>query len=111
MMRIGALRHRVTLEAPTTVPDGRGTYTQTWEPLVPAQVWAAVEPATPRAVERLIAGVVAANITHVVTIRFHAGVTTKTRITFNGRYLFVRGLQNVEELSQRVRLACEEAVS
>src|SRR5688572_980730 len=84
---IGTLRHRLTLESPpTNTSDGDGGYTQAWPALSPGTVWGSVEPADGRA-EKLVANVVEGVVTHIVTMRYHSGVTTKTRITHKGRYL------------------------
>jgi SPP1 family predicted phage head-tail adaptor len=110
-MDIGALRHRVTLENPgTPVPDGDGGYTEAWTALSPASVSASIVPATARDLERVVAGTVMATATHVVTIRYHSGVTTKTRVTFGTRVFSVTGVQNADERNIQLQLVCEEIV-
>lgn len=111
--RIGDLRQRITLdgEPVTRTPDGDGGYTTTLTPLNPSVVWASVAPATPSDIARRVGNTVEAKISHLVTIRYHSGVTTKTRITFGSRLLYVRGIQNPEELNVALELACEEILS
>lgn len=108
MPGVGQLRHRVDVENPARVTDGDGGYTDAYTAATPSPVWAQIEPATPRAVERLTGNTVEAPITHIVTLRTHDGITTKTRLTFNGRRFHVRGLQRVDEQTHWLRLACEE---
>lgn len=108
-MRAGQLRHWVTLETQTTGPDGRGGFLQTWTPLSPSVVKAAIE-SVPGS-ERPIAGTVLSGATHVVTMRYHAGVTTKTRIRFGTRTFAVSGLANIDERSRELRVECSEVVT
>jgi SPP1 family predicted phage head-tail adaptor len=115
-MDIGALRHRIVLENPgTPVPDGDGGFTQTWQPLFPSPVWASVAPASSRDLERVGArservgeGSAISTATHIVMMRYHSGVTTKTRITFHGRTFNVTGVANPDERNiETVALAVE----
>ncbi len=77
----GQRRLLVTLDAPgPAVPDGDGGYTQGWAPLDPPTVFADVRPASTRDLERVIAGTVQSTATHLVTLPFHPGVTTTTRV-------------------------------
>lgn len=108
---IGTLRHYVTLENPATVPDGEGGYTQTWVPLNPPRMKAAIEPATARDLERAVSSTVLSTASHVVTMRYHSGVTTETRIRFGSRIFSVVGPQNISERNREMRLACEEVVT
>jgi SPP1 family predicted phage head-tail adaptor len=108
-MDVGSLRHRVTLQTPTSAADGDGGYTDTWATLV--TVWASVVPATARDLERAVAGTVQSSATHLVTIRYLAGVTTKTRVLFGTRTLQVTGVQNPEERNISLVLVCQEVVA
>jgi len=111
-MRAGALRHQVTLEQPgAAVPDGEGGYTETWTALTPSPVWAAIQPASARDLERVFAGASQATASHLVTLRYHAGVTTATRLTFGTRVFAITGVQNLDERNKELVLACEEVVS
>lgn len=109
-MNIGQLRHRVTLQNPsgTPVPDGEGGFTHAYVNLTPATVSADVRPATARDLERVTANTTITSATHIVTMRYHAGVTTATRITFKGRTLYVRGVSNPEEKNEMTICVCEE---
>lgn len=108
MSAIGLLRHQVIVENPTRVADGDGGYTDTWAAASPSPVWARIEPATARAIERQAGATIEGPIDSLVTIRYHAGVSMKTRLTFEGRLLFVRGIQNVQERDRWLVLACQE---
>lgn len=107
----GMRRHYVTLANPgTPVSDGDGGATSTPVALTPAGVYAQVTPATARDLERLAAGTIVATGTHVVRMPYHAGVTTQTVVTFNGRRLAVTGVSNPEERNRETICVCAEVV-
>lgn len=113
-MNIGALRHRVTLRTPAApVPDGEGGYTQTPTTLA-SRVPASVVLATARSLERLAANTVASMASHLVTLRYLAGVTTKTELVFHDgatdRPMSITGLFDTEERHVELVLACVESV-
>ena len=113
-MDVGALRHRVTLQTPgAPVPDGDGGYTETWTTLG-VRVPATVEPATARSLERIAANTVTSTASHLVTVRYLPGVTTKTRVTFHDgttdRTFSVTGTHDPEERHRVLILECTEDV-
>lgn len=107
-MFVGKLDKRVAVENPTRVHDGDGGYTDTWTPLDPADIWASIVPATASVIERQVGNTIEAPISHIVTCRYHDEISTVTRITFKSKYLFVRGIQNVDTKNIWLVLACEE---
>ena len=110
---IGARRHRVLFENPTsTVADGDGGVTQTWFALTPPQMWMSIRPASARELERVAAGaVVQSQASHLVTGPYHAGVTTQTRMTYAGRVFQVTGKANIDETGAEMVLTCVEVVA
>jgi head-tail adaptor len=111
-VRAGRLRHLVDLRDPgTRTKDGKGGYTDPYdEKLSPSTWYCSIDPATPSVLERTVAATIEAKVTHVVTGRYHAGISTKTRLTHRGRFLFVRAVQNVEERNRELVLLCEEVL-
>lgn len=113
-----ARRHRrITLSAPgAAVPDGDGGYTHTEAPLDPPAVFGYVRPATARDLERVAAGTVIAQASHVVTIPYHPGVTTQTTVTVErtprppGR-LAVMAVLDPDERSKDLVLVCSEVIA
>lgn len=104
--------HRVTLQNPgPTAPDSEGGSTNTWIDLVPAAVSASIRPATQADLERVTAGTVMSTASHVVTMPYHAGVTTQTRIIFNGRTFYVKGVANPDERNVDTIAVCQEIVA
>ncbi len=105
-------RHRITLQnSSAPVPDGDGGSTSTWTDLSPAAVNARIESATTARLERVAAGTSISAATHIVTMPYHAGVTTKTRITYEGRRFEVTGVSNPEEQNVETVCVCEEVVA
>jgi len=112
MTAIGQARHVVTLENPgTPVPDGDGGYTEGWAPLDPASWDCAIQAANARALESLAAGTVIAQASHIVTGRYHPGITIETRLTFNGRRMNVIYVANRDERGIDSVLLCSEVIS
>ena len=112
MLNIGRLDKRISLANPgDPVTDGDGSYTRAFTALTPPTVWASIAPATTRDVERVAAGTVVATASHLVTMRYHAGVTTQTRITFGTRVFAVTGVVNPEERNSETIALCVEVVA
>lgn len=118
-VRAGALNKRVTLENPSApVSDNDGGFTTLWPPsggTTLAKVWASVQPATARDLERVVAGTVQSNASHLVTVRYIPGVTTKTRVIFHDtvgdRTFSVTGIHDPDERHISLVLACQEVVT
>jgi head-tail adaptor len=109
-LAVGERAHRVALENPgASVPDGDGGYIDGWTPLGVA--WGRVAPASAQDVERVVAGTVTALLPYIVTVRYLAGVSTLTRITYHARYFAVLGVRNVDERNIRLEIICEERSS
>lgn len=107
----GQRRHLVTLEAPAvTTMTGDASYTQTWGPLDPATWKCTIAPATSGAMERLGAGTTLSQATHILTGRHHPGITTQTRVHFEGRTLHVLFVGNRDERDIQTDLVCGEVV-
>lgn len=103
-MRAGQLRHRVTIQQRTDADDGAGGLTITWTPLT--VLWASVAPQTGR--ETIAARQVTPAMTHLVRLRYYAGLTTKHRVVLDGRALDILAIQNVEERNRELVLSCQE---
>src|SRR6185503_14429334 len=112
----GDRRHLVTLENPgPPVPDGDGGFTQSWTLLAPAIVAAAIRPPTAQDLERMAASTVISTSMRVVTFPFHAGVTTKTRLTWldpagRSHTANATGVDNPEERCIETVVLCSEVV-
>ncbi len=111
MPSVGTYRQLVVLEEPGPLtPDPDGGYTDTWIPLDPT-VWAcSIQQASARTLEALGAGSVVSQATHLVRGRYHPGITTHTRLTFDGRTLSVIYVANRDARSIETDLVCAEVV-
>lgn len=112
MPRLGEYRHRVNLDAPgPPIPDDDGGYTQGWAPLDPPTWDCSIVPATARELETVAAGTVIAQASHVIRGRFHPGITTESRLTFEGRVFNVVSVVNRDERDIETDLVCIEVVA
>lgn len=103
-MKIGKLRHQITIQQNTRSSDGSGGYSYTWSTF--ATIWGSVSP--PNARQRFFADRLEHNITHVVVIRYMSGITSDMRISHDGRYLQIHGIRNPDERGISLELMCEE---
>lgn len=106
---IGKNRQLVALEAPTsTTMDGAGGYIETWGPLDPASWYCAFEDATAAAMEREGFGTAYAQATHILSGRFHSGLSPKARVRHDGRlYSVLSALDREQRHIQSVILCAE----
>lgn len=105
-MRGGKLRNRVEIQAVTETVDSYGQPVKTWATV--DKRWAAIEDSTGREFER--AKQFAADMTHLVRMRFYDGLTQQHRIKFGSR---IFGIESVNDMDQRNRehvLSCKEIV-
>jgi SPP1 family predicted phage head-tail adaptor len=105
-MRIGRLRHRITIEEPTRTADGMGGWTVTWTEV--STVWAGVEPVSGK--ERIAADAVEAEVTHKVIIRYASWLTPDMRITFGDRHFDIRAIINPAEKDVMQEILATEIV-
>jgi SPP1 family predicted phage head-tail adaptor len=104
----GELNKRIELQVSTESVDaaGYGDVTPTWKRL--DGVWAKIESGGGREFYR--ASQVYSTMTHLVTIRYRKGLTTKHRVKFGTRVFGIVGIENPDEAGVLLRLACFEAV-
>jgi head-tail adaptor len=109
MVTRGEQRHLVTLEQPgDPVPDGLGGFTEVWSPLDPATLYCSIQAATARDLERVVAGAGQTTATHLIRGDYHPGITTETRLTFEGRVFEVISAQDDDERHVNLTLVCAE---
>lgn len=108
---IGQNRNLVTLEEPiATTMDGAGGYVDTWGPLDPATWYCAVEDATASAMERAGFGTAFGQATHILTGRYHPGLSTNARVHFGSRAFSVLSAGNRNERNMQSVILCAELV-
>jgi SPP1 family predicted phage head-tail adaptor len=106
----GKLRHRVTVQAPTTSTDpfqtsGAGS----WNTV--GTVWARVATASTQDIYN--AGLIGMKISHIVTIRYPGSLFTVAggyQLLFNGRVFEVqKGIVNEDERNRQLQLYVQES--
>jgi SPP1 family predicted phage head-tail adaptor len=118
MIPAGLKDKRIALDAPgDPVPDADGGFIETAIPLDPPEMFARIEPATARDAERLAAGTTLTTRTHLVTIDYHPGVSTATRIRYHDhragrdRTFQVTAVFNPGEAGRELRLVADETTA
>ncbi len=115
-MSIGQRRRLVRLQNPgTPVPDGDGGFTRPYVDLAPSTRYARVVAATGKDLEHLAAGTVLSTLSQLVSMPYHPGVTTETRLSWTdgaGRahVANVTGVQ-ADERGVDLELVCVEVVA
>lgn len=105
-MKIGKLRHRVTIEQVTEAQDTDGSVIETWSAFAIGQ--ASIEPISGR--EYFAAQSTQADVTHRVSLRYLPGITPKMRVTFGSRVFDILSVINVDERNRELQLMCRENV-
>jgi head-tail adaptor len=106
-VQIGALRHRVTIEAPYPGKDDAGALVEGWGEL--GQLWAEVR--TPAGLERAAPEVdqLRATVTHTVRIRrAHFTITPACRVIWGMRVLEVVAVTDPDNRGASQLLLCVE---
>ncbi len=101
---LGAMRHRVTLEAPVDTYDDHGGFTRDFAPLT--QLWARIEPQS--AGQDFVEQRLEQLRRHIVTIRWRNDVTSGMRFDFKGRKLVIKGVTDSGERRRFLLCQCEE---
>jgi head-tail adaptor len=90
------------------VSNGDGEYTQEYE--VFARPFAAISMATKPRMERFTQSGSMAAATHLITIEYMDGISTLTRLYFNGKRYDVLGWRDKDFLGVELELACQVIV-
>lgn len=101
----GALRHRVTLQQENRTPNGIGGFTSAWANVV-VDLPALVTPVSGQ--ERYFGRKLEGLISHVVLLRYRAGVTAEHRFLFGSRQLNIRAPLDLEERHEWLEVDCTE---
>ncbi len=106
-MRAGKLRHRVSLQTPVdgAADGGGGRADPTWTNVV-AALAANVVPLTGR--EAFQHQQINPAVNHRVEIRYRTGLTSKMRVLYGSRELYIESIIDVEERHREMHLMCEE---
>lgn len=97
---IGAMRHRLTLEAPVEQPDGAGGREQVFSPI--AQLWASVESLS--GIVRRLGDRPEHAASHRVTMRWRADIDAAKRLRLGVRIFIIHAVADAD--AHRRRLVC-----
>lgn len=103
-MRIGDLRHRITLQKYNETTDDEGFSTQEWQDI--ATVWASVENLFGR--EYWQAAAIQAENTVKFIIRYRKDVTTDMRIQFQGQQYEIISIDNIKYKNEYIEIKAKE---
>jgi SPP1 family predicted phage head-tail adaptor len=106
-MRASDLRKRVIIEQRSSSIDSEGGQAITWSTF--AVIWAGIEPLTGR--ELLAAQEVQSEVTHQVQIRYLAGINTKMRVNYSGRYFNIHAVIDENERHRQMTLLTSEGLN
>ena len=105
-MRIGNLRHRVTLQRNTADKAAGGQVKPNWVDV--ADIWAQIKPLRGREAE--YAKAIHDQTTHEVRLRYFVGLTAEHRFVYEGRVFNILGPPlNTDERNEEHICMCVEA--
>lgn len=104
MSAIGAMRLRMTLEAPVDTPDDSGSMTRSY--VAVAQLWAKLTPLSGEA--RFLAEREEQAIACLAQIRWRADVTSSMRLVAGARKLLIQSVYDPDERRRFLVCRCEE---
>ena len=102
--RIGALRHRITVQVVSRAGDGQGGITESWDEH--AVLWAKITPVSRN--ERMFMQQLEYQRSHKILIRYRDDLTTDMRISFNNRIFHIKAFINVDERKAYTQIDVEE---
>jgi SPP1 family predicted phage head-tail adaptor len=105
-MQAGKLRNKIKLQANTVSLDVEGNATDSWS--TAATVSGSIEALSGR--EALTNAQLNSEVTHKVTIRYYAGLTTKHRILFGSRIFSINSVINPAEKNKELIIMAVESV-
>lgn len=106
-MRIGDLRHRVTLQYQTRASDSMGGATISW--VDAATVFAGIWPVSAK--EQVAGSQQTMEVTHRIRMRYRLNLKASWRLKFGTRYFAIVSVVNPNERGKMLDLLCKEAPS
>jgi SPP1 family predicted phage head-tail adaptor len=103
----GALRHRLTLQAPVETPDGAGGVARNYATV--ATLWAAVTPVLAQGTVE--ADAFASSVTHRITIRARGDVSTRHRLCEGTRIFRIVATRDPDGTGRFTEIHAEERVA
>lgn len=107
MIKIGELRHGVTLQKKEITEDDLKQQAENWMDV--DRVWAAVEPLSGR--EYFVARQVNSEVSAKITIRYRKDIIPDMRVVFGGRVFDILSVINTKERCESLVLMCREVLT
>ena len=101
---VGALRRRLTLEAPVETADDIGGVTRSFSAL--ANVWGEISPSTGQRL--FVAQRAEEDISHLIRIRWRDGMSAKLRLRLGPRIFQIRAAFDPDERRRYLHCLCRE---
>lgn len=103
-VRSGEFRKRIDIQQSTAVSDTEGNPGVTWATF--ASSWAAIEPLV--GTESMTAGQMQYQVSHLVRMRYQAGITTDMRVheTAKNLYLDIQAVIDIDDVGRQLHLMC-----
>jgi SPP1 family predicted phage head-tail adaptor len=105
MVKIGKLRHRITIERVSETQDSDSSVIETWSTFTAVQAW--IEPISGR--EYFAAQTTQAEVTHRISLRYLDGAIAKMRVKHGSRIFDILSAVNVNERNRELQLMCRES--
>lgn len=103
-MTVGALRHRIDVEMPTSVADGVGGEEISW--VSAGSLWGAIRPRLGR--EGVTADKRVGRVSHDVTVRYRSDISPNMRLRLGGRVFEIHAVLEHDEEKRWMICECEE---
>ncbi len=103
-MNIGKMNKRITIQTATDAQDSFNSATETWADTV--TLWGNINPLSGK--EYNANAQTESETTHVITVRYKSGITTKNRIKYGSRYFDIENVININESNQWLEMMCTE---
>jgi SPP1 family predicted phage head-tail adaptor len=107
-MRIGDLRHIISLQHQTKTPDGIGGFTTTWTDAATG-IFAAIWPVSAK--EQVQSEQMTMTVTHRIRMRYRRVLKPDWRAKYGNRYFSIVSIINQNEKNKMLELLCREVKS
>lgn len=104
MIEIGALNKRITIQYPTKVADGMGSFTETWNDgdTIWASLWSISANEMVRSMQMSM------EVTHRIRIRYRSVLRPDWRLKFGNRYFNIISIINPNEKNEMLDIMAKE---
>ncbi|MED4586668.1 phage head closure protein [Brevibacillus choshinensis] len=105
-MRIGSLRHRITIQKFDKIDDGGGGYVNDWVDVT--TISASVSPLQGK--ERYEAQQIQSTLSHKIKMRYLAGILPTMRVLYGSRIFNIISVIDPSERHRELEFLCEEVI-